>query len=124
MKNDYIEQKDRRRESAIDEELFADKTGRKVFKSSAYSMGLAVGFLILSPLIPDMGETPEQSAAFVSVFRTMAVWMIAYSIAVAFSFLFLRPKIKMILMMLNWFIMPGVVLWGVLEIKDILTGGA
>ena len=71
-----------------------------------------------------MGDTAEQSAAMLSVFRTLAIWMIAYSVIVAFSFLFLRSKIKMILMMLNWFLMPSVVLWGILEIKDILTGGA
>ena len=122
--NDYIRQKERRKESYIDEELLVDKTGRKVFKSSAYSMGIAIGFLILSPILPAMGDTAEQSAAMLSVFRTLAIWMIAYSVIVAFSFLFLRSKIKMILMMLNWFLMPSVVLWGILEIKDILTGGA
>ncbi|HEU4839258.1 MAG TPA: hypothetical protein VFS88_07605 [Micavibrio sp.] len=121
--SNYVPQKKRHEESYIDEQLMADKTGRKVFKSSAYSMGIAVGFLILSPLLPDMGETAEQSEAMVSVFRSLALWMIAYSIIVAVSFLFLRSKIKMILMMLNWFLMPGVVLWGVFEIKDILTGG-
>jgi|GEM_PF-4630830 len=124
MRKDYIEQKNTRRESAIDEELLVDRIGRKVFKSSAYSMGLAIGFLILSPILPAMGDTAEQSADMLGVFRTLAVWMIAYSIIVAFSFLFLRSKVKMILMMLNWFLMPSVVLWGILEIKDILTGGA
>ncbi len=124
MRKDYIEQKQRRRESAIDEELLVDRTGRKVFKSSAYSMGIAIGFLILSPILPAMGDTAEQSAEMLSVFRTLALWMIAYSVVVAFVFLFLRPKVKMVLMMLNWFLMPTVVIWGILEIKDILTGGA
>jgi hypothetical protein len=119
---DSIRQKEKRKDSYIDEELMIDKTGRKVFKSSAYSMGIAIGFLILSPILPTMGDTAEQSAAMLSIFRTLAVWMIAYSVVVAFSFLFLRSKIKMILMMLNWFLMPSVVLWGILEIKDILTG--
>lgn len=124
MRKDYIEQKQRRRESAIDEELLVDRTGRKVFKSSAYSMGIAIGFLILSPILPAMGDTAEQSAEMLSVFRTLALSMIAYSVVVAFVFLFLRPKVKMVLMMLNWFLMPTVVIWGILEIKDILTGGA
>lgn len=122
--NDYIRQKEKKKDSYIDEELMVDRTGRKVFKSSAYSMGIAIGFLILSPILPAMGDTAEQSDAMLGVFRTLAVWMIAYSIIVAFSFIFLRSKVKMILMMLNWFLMPSVVLWGILEIKDILTGGA
>lgn len=122
--NDYIRQKEKRNESYIDEQLMVDRTGRKVFKSSAYSMGIAVGFLILSPLLPDMGETAEQSAELVSVFRTLAVWMIVYAVAVAMGFIFLRSKIKMILLMLNLIIAPTIILWGVFEIKDILTGGA
>lgn len=87
-------------------------------------MGIAIGFLILSPILPAMGDTAEQSAEMLSVFRTLALSMIAYSVVVAFVFLFLRPKVKMVLMMLNWFLMPTVVIWGILEIKDILTGGA
>ncbi len=118
-----IRQKEARKTAYIDEELMGNKVGRKVFKSSAYSLGIAIGFLILSPLLPEIGDK-EQSEAMFGLFHVLAYWMIAYSIVVAVSFLFLRPKINMILMMLNWMLMPMIAIWALLQIKDILSGHA
>ena len=116
-------QQDPRRAAYIDEQLMADRTGRKAFKSSAYSLGIGIGFLILSPLLPDFGD-PERSKAMFGVFRTVALWMVGYSLVVALGFFFARDKIKMILGILNWIIIPTIGIWAVMEISGILTGPA
>lgn len=120
--SDYIKQRPPEKLKYVDEDLLVNKVGRKAFKSAAYSIGIAVGFLILSPLLPEIG-TPEQHELFMGVFRTVAVWMIVYGAAVAGGFFFMRPRVKLIMSTLNWFVMPGVLLWAVFRIQDILAGG-
>lgn len=122
--NDYIKQKPPEKLKYVDEDLLVDRTGRKAFRAAAYSMGIAIGFIILSPFLPDLGDTNEQSDQIIGVFRMVAFWMIGYSITVAFSFFFMRPRIKAVLFILNWIVMPAVVLNAILSIKDIMSGGA
>jgi hypothetical protein len=121
--SDYIKQRPPEKLKYVDEDLLVNKVGRKAFKSAAYSIGIAAGFLIMSPLLPEIG-TPEQHELFMGVFRTVAMWMVIYGTAIAVGFFFMRPRVKLIMSTLNWFIMPAVLLWAVFEIKDILSGAA
>jgi len=117
--NDYIKQKPPEKLKYVDEDLLVNKIGRKAFKSAAYSVGIAVGFLILSPLLPEMGSA-EQHEKFMDVLHTVALWMIFYGALIAGSFFFMRTHVKLIMSILNWFVMPGVVLWALMAIKDIM----
>lgn len=120
--NDYIKQKQPEKLKYVDEELLVDKTGRRAFKSAAYSVGIAVGFLILSPLLPEMGG-PEKHEAIVSALRGIAFWMIGYALAVTIAFFFVRAHVKKVLFILNWIVVPMIAITVFLEIKDILAGG-
>lgn len=120
--NDYIRQKERENLKYVDEELLVDKTGRKAFKSAAYSVGISAGFLLLSLFLPAMG--PEgKGDEIISVFRSLAFWMIGYALAVTIAFLFVRRHVKIVLFMLNWFFAPAVVINALLDIKNIISGG-
>lgn len=120
--SDYIKQKQPEKLKYVDEELLVDKTGRKAFKSAAYSVGIAVGFLVLSPFLPEMG--PEgRSGEIVSALRGIAYWMLGYALAVTVAFFFARAHVKKVLFILNWFIVPMIAISIFLDIKDILSGG-
>ncbi len=120
MQYEPIHQKKAKETAYIDEELMGKKN-RKAFKSAAYSFGLGIGFLVLSPLLPEMG-TKEKSDALMSVFRVIAMWMIFYSAATGVAFIFFRKSVKMVLMLLNWFLVPSLAIWGFMEISGILSG--
>lgn len=120
--SDYIKQRPPEKLKYVDEELLVDKTGRRAFKSAAYSVGIAIGFLILSPLLPEMG--PEgRDGEVVAALRGVAYWMIAYALAVTLAFFFVRKHVKIVLFMLNWLVLPAVAINTFLDIQDILAGG-
>lgn len=116
-----IKQRPREKLKYVDEDLLVDKTGRKAFRSAAYAIGIAVGFLILSPLLPEIG-TPEENTMIVSVFRTLSMWMIFYGFAISFAFFFMRPRVRFIMAILNWVVIPTVLIWVAFQISDIMGG--
>ena len=115
-----IEQKYRKESGYIDEELLRDKQGKKVFKAAAYSMGIGVGFFIVQPLLPDIGDK-EKSDAMMNIFQTIALLMIGYSASLTLAFFFFRSNVKLVLFMLNWVLVPLVGLWCVTEGYKVLT---
>lgn len=115
------EQERRRKEiQYVDVDLLGKKQNVKCFKSAAYAMGFGVGFLILSPFLPDVGEE-KKSEAMVDLYQSVSFWMIAYAIAVTISFFFFRKNIPFIMFILNWFAIPTVALWAMIEGYGIIT---
>jgi len=118
---DPIRQKEAKKMEYYDEELLGKKN-RRAFKSAAYAFGIAVGFLILSPLLPDMGSSEEESEALLSAFRTIACWMIGYAATTGVAFIFFRKNVYKILTILNWVVVPMIAITMFMEISDILKG--
>lgn len=118
-----IEQQERRRDrlATVDEELLGHKENKKLFRAAAYSMGLGIGFLFLIPLLPDIGDEAK-AEAMAHVFNVISYLMIGYSLAVTFSFFFLRANIKLVMFMLNWILVPMVGLWCLTTGYKIITG--
>ena len=104
-----------------DTELLGKKN-RRAFKSAAYAFGIAVGFLILSPILPDMGSSEAQSKDLLGEFRTLALWMIGYAVATGVAFIFFRKDVYKILTILNWVVVPTIAITAFMEISDILKG--
>lgn len=116
-------QKKRRHDlSVVDEQLLLHRENRKLFKAVAYGFGIGLGFLILSPLLPDIGNK-EKSDAMIAVFNRVAIYMIAYAGIITFSFFFLRAHMKLVLFILNWLVLPTVGLWAFMEGYKVLTSG-
>lgn len=114
-----IRQKPRPQQSPIDEELMGHK-GRKSFKSAAYSFGLAIGFLLLAPLVPEIGD-PQKQIEIMKIFSSTALWMIGYSVVITLAFFFLRAYVNGIISILNWFFVPTVLIWALYDIYNLLT---
>ncbi len=117
--SDYGVKQKPRSKSPIDEELMGHK-GRKSFKSAAYSFGLAIGFLLLAPLMPEIGDTQKQ-AAITAIFYSTALWMIGYSVVITLAFFFLRAYVNGIISIMNWFFVPTIILWALYDIYNLLT---
>lgn len=105
--------------SYVDSEVLS-KEYRKAFKSAAYAMGIAIGLLILRPMIFEIGS-PEQHAKFMGLFGTMAMLMFLYSAAIAVTFFFFRSNLKPVLFLLNFFVAPSILIWAFMEGNSILT---
>jgi len=118
---DPIRQKEAKQMEFYDSELLGKKN-RRAFKSAAYAFGIAVGFLVMSPLLPDLGSGEEESKALLSAFRDIAFWMIGYAAATGAAFIFFRNNVYKILAILNWVVVPMVAITAFMEISDILKG--
>ena len=105
--------------SVVDEELLVRKENKKVFKKVAYGAGIGVGFFLILPILPEIGDEAK-SDAIKHIFSVFAATMIFYSIALTFSFFLLRDNIKLVLLMLNWIVLPMVGLWGLMGLMDAL----
>ena len=115
------EQEKRRKEiQFVDVDLLGKKQNIKCFKSAAYAMGFGVGFLILSPLLPDIGDK-EKSSAMADLYQSVSLCMIAYALTVTVGFFFFRKNIPFIMFVLNWFVVPTLCIWAVMEGCGIIT---
>ncbi len=115
------EQEKRRKEiQFVDVDLLGKKQNIKCFKSAAYAMGFGVGFLILSPLLPDIGDK-EKSSAMADLYQSVSLCMIAYALTVTVGFFFFRKNIPFIMFVLNWFVVPTLCIWAVMEGYGIIT---
>ncbi len=123
MPNHYdpVRQKQAKQMEYYDTELLGKKN-RKAFKSAAYAFGIAIGFLLMSPLLPEMGNNKEQSEALLSAFRDIAFWMIGYAVATGVAFIFFRKDVYKILTILNWVVVPTIGISAFMEISGILQG--
>lgn len=118
---DQIKQGHRRDTGVVDEELLVNKRNKKIFKSVAYAMGLGIGFMILIPILPSIGDEAKQDA-MEYIYFVLSYSMIAYSFSLALGFFFLRPYVGLVSFMLNWVIMPGVGLWAVMAGYKVIAG--
>ena len=116
---DQIRQAHKREMLTVDEELLLNKFNKKLFRKVAYGFGIGVGLFILIPILPEIIDE-QKSGEIKSIFSVFAVSLILYSIVISFSFFFLRSHIKLVLFMLNWFIMPMIGIWGVVGLMDAL----
>lgn len=116
---DQVHQGHKREMLTVDEELLLNKFNKKLFKKVAYGFGIGVGLFFLIPILPEIVDETK-SDEIKSIFSVFAVSLVVYSMAISFSFFFLRAHIKIVLFMLNWFIMPMVGLWGVLGLMEAL----
>ena len=103
----------------VDTELLGEKQNSKAFRGAAYSMGIGLGFLILSPLLKDYGN--KQVTDMVDLIGVMALWMVAYAAIVFFAYVKSRKHLKYVLFMLNWFLIPTFGLWFLLRVMDIFS---
>lgn len=113
----YISQKQKEKLKYVDEDLLVNKIGRKAFKRAAYAIGLAVGFFLLSPFLPDVGNKEKQDA-IIGAFHVLALWLILYGALITVTFFFMREKLKLVMFILNWFVIPTVALKAVIDIMD------
>lgn len=104
----------------VDTELLGEKQNAKAFRGAAYAMGLAIGFLILSPLLGDF-DGQKQISGMIELIRVMAMWMIGYAIIVIFAYIKMRKQMRAVLFMLNWFLIPTFGLWFILRVMDIFS---
>lgn len=107
----------------VDTELLGQKQNVKVFKKAAYGFGVGIGFLLVLPLLPDMGDSTK-SKAMLDLFHTLSLGMIFYAGAITLGYFFLRSQIKFIMFALNWIYLPSFGIWAATQGYGILTGGS
>lgn len=105
----------------VDQDLLINKENKSTFKAAAYSMGLGIGFLLLIPILPDIGNE-ERQRGMIDIFTRLSYLLVGYSLALAFGFFLLRPNIGLIKFILNWIVIPTAGLWAVIEGYKVLTG--
>ena len=104
----------------VDTELLGDKKNVSVFKKAAYAFGVGLGFFIILPLLPEVGD-PVKSKLMINLFHTISLCMILYAVAVCVAFFFMRSNLKFIMFLLNWVFIPSFAIWAVMQGYNILT---
>lgn len=115
------QQKRRINLDTVDQELLVNKQNKKVFKNVAYAMGIGVGFMLVMPILPDIGDEAKQDG-MEAIYFVISYSLIAYSISLALGFFFLRPYVGLVAFILNWVVMPIVGLWAVTEGYKVIAG--
>ncbi len=103
----------------VDTELLS-KQNSKAFKSAAYAMGIAIGLFIVQPMLPEISDNSRQTE-MVKLFNMSSLYLFLYAVAVSVTFFFFRGSLKPVLFVLNWFVMPTILLWVASEGYGILS---
>lgn len=103
----------------VDTELLGEKQNSKAFRGAAYTIGIAFVFIILSLVLPTFED--KRVAEMIELIRSLAWWMIGYAAIVVFAYIRMRKSMKVILFMLNWFMVPTIGLWFILRVMDIYS---
>lgn len=93
--------------SLVDRELLATKEGRKAFVCAAYSLGVALGFSILVMFLPDP-EGVEKAEKMITIFHAFSLSLLVYAAIAILGMMFMRPVLKQVMILLNWFAFPTV----------------
>lgn len=91
----------------VDRELLATKEGRKAFACAAYSLGVALGFSILVMFLPDP-EGVEKAERMITIFHAFSLSLLVYAAIAIFGMMFMKPILKQLMILLNWFAFPTV----------------
>ncbi len=100
------------------EDLMAKQT-RKTFMTAAYYLGTAVGLFFIALVVPDI-EGTLRDARVIEVFNRFGWALVAASAALLIALIFARGTAKMLMFSLNWFILPAVLIEGLITLSDIL----
>lgn len=91
----------------LDRELLSSKAGRKAFACAAYALGVALGFSILVLFLPDP-QGVEKAEKMIKIFHAFSLSLLVYSAIAIFGMMFMKPTLKYVMILLNWFAFPTV----------------
>lgn len=103
----------------VDADMLGEKQNAKSFRSAAYTLGIAIAFLILSLILPTFED--KRVADMVELIRSLSFWMLGYGLVIVFSYIKMRKSMKYVRFMLTWFLAPTIGLWFILRVMDIFS---
>ena len=103
-----------------DKELKKEKKIGKIGRNAAVSIGLGLGFLVLTPSLPDI-DNEAKTDAMKGLFANLAIMMISYGAVLLLSVVFVRNKAQLIAGIMSWFVAPSLALWFCMEVMDVLA---
>ena len=115
------QQSRRRNLDVVDQELLGNKQNKKIFKNIAYAMGVGIGFILLIPMLPDIGDEAKQEG-MEAIYFIISYTLMVYSISLGLGFFFLRPYVALVAFILNWVVMPMVGIWALVEGYKVISG--
>jgi predicted membrane channel-forming protein YqfA (hemolysin III family) len=105
----------------LEDDLMA-KDSRKTFMTAAYYLGTAVGLFIVYLAFPDI-EGTTQDKEVLAVFGRIGIALVAASAVLMLALYFARGLSKTLMFILNWLVLPAVLIEGLLELADIFIKG-
>lgn len=106
----------------LEEDMMA-KDSRKTFMTAAYYIGTAFGLFIIYLVFPDI-EGTTQDKEVLTVFGRIALALMAASAVLMMTLYYARGLSKTLMFILNWLVLPAVLIEALLELADIFMGGA
>ena len=95
---------------------------RKSFITAALYMGTAVGLLFVQLIFPDI-EGTMQDTEVLKVFSGIAWALIASSAVLILSLKYAQGLTKTLMFILNWLVLPAVLVDGLLKLADVFFEG-
>lgn len=103
-----------------DKERKKEKKIAAISRNAAMSVGIGVGFFVLVPLLPEIGNEVKADA-MKGLFASVAMAMIGYGAILLLAVMFARSKSTLIAGLMSWFVAPSIAVWFLMEAMDILN---
>lgn len=121
MATKYEQSQAERRVSAYtnpaNEDLMA-RQNRKTFMTAAYYLGTAIGLFFLVLILPDI-EGTLRDVRVLGVFKQLGWALVSASAVLLIALMFARGLSTMLMVSLNWFILPAVLIDGLMTLADV-----
>ena len=109
----------RRGRDFVDTQMLGEKQSSRAFRGAAYTIGIALGCLVLSLIVPTFED--KRVGDMVELIRVTAFWMLGYAAIVVFAYVKMRAQMRAVLFLLNWILVPTFGVWFILRVMDIFS---
>lgn len=98
------------------------KANRKTFMTAAFYVGIAIGLFAVGLVLPDIDGTTNDSEV-IDVLSRIGYALIGASALLMIALFFAKGLSKMLMFILNWLVLPAVLIDGLLQLVEIFSAG-